>query len=693
MLITWVSSQPFARKAYSTIASVGSRRRGFTDGHLDGNQKKALQYSPWNGSFSFWYKNHMLTFQSVEKESRYFREEQVSVSCIGRNPDILRAFLSECRTEYLKLIKNKTSIFQHHNGDWKKIRTVDVRRLDTVILSDEKKTAMLDDVKSFLQSRTWYSERGIPYRRGYLLYGPPGTGKSSLSLSIAGECDLDIYILNLSSVDDDSLGELFIELPPRCVILLEDIDAVKAAHSRQRRTASTGQGATKSPTKGEPGGKVSLSALLNVVDGVGSQEGRLLIMTTNHIERLDAALIRPGRVDKKVKFDLTNQDIVAQLFYAIFRRGASDNVERAEDDAELKKLAADFASKVPEHEFSPADIQLFLLEYKESPRRAVENVQEWIIRAREENRHMTAAESEGSCGSIPASTPDILTTLDGIQAEKIASARPTTRTPQTTVFTHCGSCQLLQDVGRVLEAHQITELDHMTLGHLKLLTDFVRAEYIDTKLATPPSSPNLSSVTACEGRLLSTQPILKDSEHNPNLTELWPLGLAEESSRVKGPVAAVSSQPELRPGGGNATRPRFLNELTAEKISAYTDDVCSETTSDEASNGTSFEGESEPGNIMATISLDGSTISPLATLQEKEIAATMGDAVKSENPPTRSVELGYKTINEVFVSHAKSEMDRANIVRVAGTRRRAPIKSWNQIPRRSMQTNSTNTYL
>jgi chaperone BCS1 len=116
--------------------------------------------------------------------------------------------------------------------------------------------------------------RGIPYLGGYLLYRPPGTGKSSLSLSIAGECYLDIYILNISSVDEDSLRGLFAELPARCVVLLEDIDTVNGTHSRQHGRVTAGQDATTSSTKEKPEGKVSLSALLNAIDGVTSQEGR-----------------------------------------------------------------------------------------------------------------------------------------------------------------------------------------------------------------------------------------------------------------------------------------------------------------------------------------------------------------------------------------------------------------------------------
>jgi chaperone BCS1 len=76
-----------------------------------------LQYSPWNGSFSFFYKNRLLTFRNVQKESRIFREEEISVSCISRSPSVLREFFSEYRAEYLKLIKGKTSIFKHRDNN------------------------------------------------------------------------------------------------------------------------------------------------------------------------------------------------------------------------------------------------------------------------------------------------------------------------------------------------------------------------------------------------------------------------------------------------------------------------------------------------------------------------------------------------------------------------------------------------
>ncbi|KAF1950656.1 hypothetical protein CC80DRAFT_426524, partial [Byssothecium circinans] len=115
----------------------------------------------------------------------------------------------------------------------------------------------------------------------------------------------------------------------------------------------------------------SLSALLNVLDGLASSKGRLLIMTTNHIERLDPALIRPSRVDMKVELHLANKDIINQLFYF------------------LLYLGQEFMAKVPKLEFSLAKILSFLLVNKHSPYHAITNVAAWIEKLKEERTKLT----------------------------------------------------------------------------------------------------------------------------------------------------------------------------------------------------------------------------------------------------------------------------------------------------------------
>jgi chaperone BCS1 len=164
------------------------------------------------------------------------------------------------------------------------------RPLDSVILDQGIKERIVDDVNEFLGKHQWYADRGIPYRRGYLLYGPPGSGKSSFIQALAGEMNFSIAIINLSErgMGDDKLADLITKLPQRTILLLEDADA--AFNNRRQVDADGYSGAT-----------VTFSGLLNALDGVAAGEERVAFLTTNHVDRMDEALIRPGRVDMTVR--------------------------------------------------------------------------------------------------------------------------------------------------------------------------------------------------------------------------------------------------------------------------------------------------------------------------------------------------------------------------------------------------------
>jgi chaperone BCS1 len=222
--------------------------------------------------------------------------------------------------------------------------------MGTVVLDDKQKAMILKDINDFFHPRTprWYANRGIPYRRGYLFHGPPRTGKTSLSFALAGLFGLDIYCLSLSeaTLTEEDLITLFNSLPHRCVVLLEDIDSAgvlrktndgegnsegingrnkhkedveenkeekkenektttatataiaKAVAQAVRGANDASEAGRRSPSLNNQG--VSMSGLLNAIDGVASQEGRVLVMTTNHPENLDKALVRPGRIDMEI---------------------------------------------------------------------------------------------------------------------------------------------------------------------------------------------------------------------------------------------------------------------------------------------------------------------------------------------------------------------------------------------------------
>jgi mitochondrial chaperone BCS1 len=400
MLMLWTSSQSFAKNARSSLvttdlASSLNRSRNDPSNGGDGN-KKTLYYTPWNGRFFMPYKGRLLVFRRQYQARDYSSREEVSISCFGRSPRILKELVSECNTKYTNLVRDKTCLYEHQDGRWARSAVMNRKRIETVVLNENEKGKLLKDIKDFLDqtSQRWYSDRDIPYRRGYLLYGPPGTGKSSLSKSIAGHFRLDIYILNLSAINEANLASLFAKLPSRCVILLEDVDAVSS--NRDAETEDSRQIVAPSRERKPASGKVSLSALLNVIDGVGSQEGRILIMTTNHITRLDEALIRPGRVDKKIELGLADSKMTADLFCLVFKPIEGDvalpedaqsgesrklhetAVSQREETERVERLAKGFAVKVPELKFSPAEIFSFLLEHRKSPEEAISNVEQLI---------------------------------------------------------------------------------------------------------------------------------------------------------------------------------------------------------------------------------------------------------------------------------------------------------------------------
>jgi chaperone BCS1 len=194
----------------------------------------------------------------------------------------------------------------------------------------------------------------MPYKQGYLLHGPPGAGKSSFSLSIAGELDMDIYVVSIPSTNDQMLRGLFAGLPDRCVVLLGNIDAAGAPCSGDSGPKDSDSDTdSKSRRRG-----VTLSGLLNALDGVASQENRVLIMTTNHLKKLDEALTRPGRVDFKVKFQLADRGIAKKIYRFMFGHGrdTAENGQRDGCDREVERQAKEFATMMPMFKFSPLKI-------------------------------------------------------------------------------------------------------------------------------------------------------------------------------------------------------------------------------------------------------------------------------------------------------------------------------------------------
>ncbi|WVZ59102.1 hypothetical protein U9M48_009300 [Paspalum notatum var. saurae] len=186
---------------------------------------------------------------------------------------------------------------------------------DTLAVDPALRDAIRADLLRFVRRREHYARAGRAWKRGYLLHGPPGTGKTSLIAAIANLLEFDIYDLELTTVGSNSdLRRLLASTRPKSLIVVEDIDCSLSLFDRTRTPSSptTDEGAEQEdnmvsfpPTMG-PGmnrKKISLSGVLNFVDGLWSScvGERLVVFTTNHVDRLDPALLRPGRMDRKVE--------------------------------------------------------------------------------------------------------------------------------------------------------------------------------------------------------------------------------------------------------------------------------------------------------------------------------------------------------------------------------------------------------
>lgn len=264
--------------------------------HPNGSVQTHFALIPGPGRHILRYRNAFLMVNRERETKSLDRNsgrpwETITLTTLYSQRHIFEDLFTEAHRLVQQSTEGKTIVYTAKTASWDRFGEPRRKRpIESVILDKGIKESIIADVRDFLSSGQWYYNRGIPYRRGYLLHGPPGSGKSSFIQALAGELDYNIAILNLSErgLTDDRLNHLLTIIPPRTLVLLEDADA---AFVNRRQTESDGY----------RGANVTFSGLLNALDGVGSAEERILFLTTNHVERLDSALIRPGRIDMTVR--------------------------------------------------------------------------------------------------------------------------------------------------------------------------------------------------------------------------------------------------------------------------------------------------------------------------------------------------------------------------------------------------------
>jgi chaperone BCS1 len=237
-----------------------------------------------------------------------------------------------------------------YNDGWDYLEGYAPRLLDSVVLQPGEKEHLVQDIANFRTSKQRYERLGVPYHRGFLLYGPPGTGKTSLVSAVAAHFGLSIYCLNLADLTDRSLTVAVNDVPANSVLLFEDIDCMRSGKTRE--PMPTNGDSTPEDKKGKESAAertgVTLSGLLNVLDGFYAPTGMLFVMTTNRIEALDSALLRPGRIDYKLFLGAASDRQKIELYRRFFpetseceARGFVENAGAAETMAEFQGMLLD----------------------------------------------------------------------------------------------------------------------------------------------------------------------------------------------------------------------------------------------------------------------------------------------------------------------------------------------------------------
>ncbi len=328
-MVRYIHENKFCKRSRKLSAVTGFERGGSVAGasNDDDEPEPQIFLIPAPGLHFFFYKNIPVILSMVRMEpagkSTSIRQE-MEITTLYRWKPVIEEMLENARvlavSKKEEIVKLKTFIPGMYG--WREGVESEPRTLESVVLKEGVKEALIKDIKKFNKSKEWYQSLGIPYKRGYLLYGPPGNGKTTLVKAVATELELKLCVLPLGGLilSETTLPSLFQDIEKNSILLIEDIDC------------SIGKREDKE-------NKVSMSVLLNCLDGISSPEGKMFFMTTNHIDRLDDALIRPGRCDYRLQLGNADRYQVLEMFKKFFPDHMDiSSIEVPEGGVQLAKL-------------------------------------------------------------------------------------------------------------------------------------------------------------------------------------------------------------------------------------------------------------------------------------------------------------------------------------------------------------------
>ena len=349
--------------------------------------------------------------------------------------EIIDDFMHDTRQKYITHLEDivwTPKVHKFSNSDknkkWISQKITNEKNFDNIVLEEKLQQYLINDIEQFINSKDWYHDLGLSYKRGYLLSGKPGTGKTSIIQAIANYTKSNIYMLDLSKFAKDEELELALEmLPEKCVLVFEEIDTQtnvvlnrnlqlqlcdkkEKKHKKHKKDNTINKLHLQNQISNFTNGKKSknqkyhinntysysdsdsdnpdnlsdlndinkqtlikilssgltLGCILNSLDGIGKTNGRITCITTNHPEKLDPALTRPGRIDLHLQLNYCTKNQIYRMFLLYYKNILNDDLRKQIQDI-IENNFTDFS-------LSSALISSISLHYKNDPLKSLDEL-------------------------------------------------------------------------------------------------------------------------------------------------------------------------------------------------------------------------------------------------------------------------------------------------------------------------------
>jgi len=350
---------------HNTERSKKSRTLVAKNGRWDDKRGRYnINISAGYGTHYFIFGGKIFKLVLQEKDAANTKEvkESINLTTIGRSQtqfkDMMKAIVPIVDEN------EKTSIFKREQDYWREFSSQTPRKFESVILPKETKRTLINHLDTFFAEKIWYEKHGIPYRTGIMLYGVGGTGKTSLVRGLCEYYKKPLYILSLSGLSDNGFEDALLNIPPNNIVLIEDIDTYSVTKTRKKDKNFNNE-----MKEGMDFSFMTLSGMLNAIDGVIASEGRILIATTNHIEKIDKALLRKGRFNLTLNIDYMTIETIEKYFKRFYPTFIFDHNNKFKDN------------------ITPADLQSIMMDNTNDP----EIIFEFCV---DESTHIKMVENE-----------------------------------------------------------------------------------------------------------------------------------------------------------------------------------------------------------------------------------------------------------------------------------------------------------